>query len=61
MDLPAGYRTSRRDLLKLVSLAGGAGCLWVAGTRLEAMKYASPAALMNALAPPPVRGSPRVV
>eukprot|EP00198_Chlamydomonas_reinhardtii_P004277 XP_001693613.1 predicted protein [Chlamydomonas reinhardtii] len=53
VDLPAGYRTSRRDLLKLVSLAGGAGCLWVAGTRLEAMKYASPAALMNALAPPP--------
>ncbi|KAG2443188.1 hypothetical protein HYH02_009265 [Chlamydomonas schloesseri] len=53
VDLPAGYRTTRRELLKLVTLAGGAGCLWVAGTRLEAMKYGSPAALMNALAPPP--------
>ncbi len=56
VDLPGGYRTSRRDVLRLTSLAAGVGCFWVAGTRAKAMSFASPQALLNALMPPPVRG-----
>ncbi|GIM03392.1 hypothetical protein Vretimale_8094 [Volvox reticuliferus] len=53
VPLPAGYRTTRRELLKLTSLAGAAGCLYVAVSRAKAMSFASPQALINALVPPP--------
>ncbi|GIL63414.1 hypothetical protein Vafri_17446 [Volvox africanus] len=53
VPLPAGYRTTRRDLLKLTSLAGAVGCLYVAASRAKAMSFASPQALINALMPPP--------
>ncbi|GLC49396.1 hypothetical protein PLESTB_000214800 [Pleodorina starrii] len=53
VPLPGGYRTSRRDLLKFASLAGAAGCFYVAATRAKAMSFASPQALINALLPPP--------
>ncbi|PNH05466.1 NHL repeat-containing protein 2, partial [Tetrabaena socialis] len=55
VPLPAGYRTTRRDVLKLGSLGGALACLYVAATRAKAMSFASPQALMNALMPPPVR------
>ncbi|EFJ50214.1 hypothetical protein VOLCADRAFT_80356 [Volvox carteri f. nagariensis] len=51
--MPAGYRTTRRELLKFASLAGAAGCFYVAATRSKAMSFASPQALINALMPPP--------
>ena len=49
-----GLRTTRRELLKFLPLAGGAACLWVAGTRLKAMSFASPQGLLNMVVPPPV-------
>jgi hypothetical protein len=35
VDLPGGWKTQRRELLKLVPLAGGMACLWVAFTRAK--------------------------
>ncbi|GFR49199.1 hypothetical protein Agub_g11224, partial [Astrephomene gubernaculifera] len=52
ISLPAGLRTSRRELLKLSSLAGAAGCFYVAASRSRALSLASPQALLNALLPP---------
>ncbi len=59
VPLPGGYRTSRRELLKLASLGGAGGCFYVAATRAKAMSFASPQALLNALMPPPVSGGRR--
>jgi hypothetical protein len=35
VHLPAGYRTTRREVLKLLPLAGGVGCIYVAVTRAK--------------------------
>jgi len=35
VDLPGGYRTSRRDLFKFLSLGGGLGSLYVTITRAK--------------------------
>lgn len=35
VELPAGYKTSRRDVLKMGSLAAGLGSSWVALTRAK--------------------------
>jgi len=51
VGLPAGYRTTRRELLKLLPLGGALGCVWVAATRFKAMSFASPQALINAVVP----------
>ncbi|KXZ45018.1 hypothetical protein GPECTOR_59g625 [Gonium pectorale] len=58
VPLPGGYRTSRRDVLKLGSLAGAAGCFYTAFRNAKAMSYASPQALLNALLPPPAPAAP---
>ncbi|KAI3423812.1 hypothetical protein D9Q98_009648 [Chlorella vulgaris] len=51
VQLPAGYRTSRRDLLKFASLGGAFGSLYVGVSRAQSLSYASPRALLNALFP----------
>lgn len=35
VQLPGGYRTSRRELLKLTSLGTGTACIYVAATRAK--------------------------
>ena len=35
VSLPGGYRTSRRDLFKLASLASGSACVYIALTRAK--------------------------
>lgn len=57
VPLPGGRRTTRRELLKLLPLAGGLGCVWVLGTRLKAFSFTSPQALLNELVAPPVSTS----
>ncbi|KAI7838239.1 hypothetical protein COHA_007984 [Chlorella ohadii] len=51
VDLPAGYRTTRRDALKFLSLGGAFGSLWVGITRAQSLSYVSPQAILNALLP----------
>ncbi|KAG2497240.1 hypothetical protein HYH03_004827 [Edaphochlamys debaryana] len=53
VPLPAGYRTTRRDVMKLGLLGTSAACAWVVLTRSRAMSFASPQALINMVAPPP--------
>lgn len=49
VPLPGGYSTTRREVLKLGSLAIGLGSSYFALTHLKALSYASPKALLNAL------------
>eukprot|EP00884_Botryococcus_braunii_P006329 jgi/Botrbrau1/15698/Bobra.4_1s0071.2 len=55
VQLPGGYRTTRRDLLKFGALGGVAASGYVLLTRAKAMSFASPKGLLNALLP---RASP---
>ncbi|KAL4547533.1 hypothetical protein Ndes2526B_g06777 [Nannochloris sp. 'desiccata'] len=53
VSLPAGYKTTRRDALKFISLGGAFGSGYVALSRAKSLSYASPKALLNALLPQP--------
>lgn len=48
-----GYKTRRRDLLKLLPLTVAASCLAVIATRGKAFSYTSPAAILAAFISPP--------
>lgn len=49
VPLPGGFSTTRREVLKLGSLAIGLGSAYFSATHLKALSYASPKALLNAL------------
>lgn len=48
-----GYKTRRRDILKLLPLTVAASCLAVIATRGKAFSYTSPAAILAAFITPP--------
>ncbi|MEW5313748.1 MAG: hypothetical protein WDW38_005289 [Sanguina aurantia] len=53
IPLSGGYRTRRRDILKVLPLAVAASCLAVVATRSKAFSYTSPAAILAAFVTPP--------